>query len=824
MGSTNAGIVPVAQIASAASRDIDEAADGMSFGIHSQATNLVDLFNSSQPPLLQQLRPLGRPDLQQPWANRVAGPPLSIPHGAAARQRMRADYTPVGRFAVDPVAPSSRRSIGGLLDISPRRRLERVQDVDDPIIKGSIGAGLRVGYGNFTTIERSRVSNLQKLTGVWGAVIRVWDESQTWILILAMGAVTGWLAGFINISEQWLSDLRNGYCSAGFYLNRHFCCWLTPAPGECVDWIEWSPATGELWPWSLEYFFYVLTAIIFAVSSAVLVKNYAPYAAGSGIPEVKTILGGFVIRNFLSFWTLVVKCIGLVLAVASGLSLGKEGPLVHVACCVGNIFSNFVKKYKENEAKKRGLLSAACAAGVSVAFGAPIGGVLFSLEEVSYYFPYKTMWRSFFMAMVAAISLQLVNPFRTGKLVLFQVTYNRDWHAFELPLFILLGVLGGFYGALFIRLNVMYNSYRKTSWLKDWGIPEVAAVALFTSVVSFPFMFLRENSAEMVANLFRECSEVGVDIHGLCNDSKTIVNVASLLLAALLKILLTVMTFGIRVPAGIFLPSMAIGAVVGRALGIVVQSWQRAMPDLWIFTSCKLGIAGTECVTPGTYAMVGAAASLAGVTRMSVSLTVIMFELTGALSYVLPIMITVLVAKWVGDIYGKQGIYECLITLNGYPFLNPNEEYTHSTSAANVMTRLEDIETIATTGHTIDSLEEMLSSTKVKGFPVVTLQGSSTIGYIGRAELQFAIEKAKADGGGVGTRIGLFTDSHALDDPLLAVDFRPWVDHTPVKIHPKFPVDMLVELFKKMGLRYVLVTRNGQLLGIITKKDLLRDS
>ncbi|KAJ1336960.1 hypothetical protein BSLG_006720 [Batrachochytrium salamandrivorans] len=717
MGSTNAGIVPVAQIASAASRDIDEAADGMSFGIHSQATNLVDLFNSSQPPLLQQLRPSGRPDLQQPWANRVAGPPLSIPHGAAARQRMRADYTPVGRFAVDPVAPSSRRSIGGLLDISPRRRLERVQDMDDPIIKGSIGAGLRVGYGNFTTIERSRVSNLQKLTGVWGAVIRVWDESQTWILILAMGAVTGWLAGFINISEQWLSDLRNGYCSAGFYLNRHFCCWLTPAPGECVDWIEWSPATGELWPWSLEYFFYVLTAIIFAVSSAVLVKNYAPYAAGSGIPEVKTILGGFVIRNFLSFWTLVVKCIGLVLAVASGLSLGKEGPLVHVACCVGNIFSNFVKKYKENEAKKRGLLSAACAAGVSVAFGAPIGGVLFSLEE-----------------------------------------------------------------------------------------------------------FLGENSAEMVANLFRECSEVGVDIHGLCNDSKTIVNVASLLLAALLKILLTVMTFGIRVPAGIFLPSMAIGAVVGRALGIVVQSWQRAMPDLWIFTSCKLGIAGTECVTPGTYAMVGAAASLAGVTRMSVSLTVIMFELTGALSYVLPIMITVLVAKWVGDIYGKQGIYECLITLNGYPFLNPNEEYTHSTSAANVMTRLEDIETIATTGHTIDSLEEMLSSTKVKGFPVVTLQGSSTIGYIGRAELQFAIEKAKADGGGVGTRIGLFTDSHALDDPLLAVDFRPWVDHTPVKIHPKFPVDMLVELFKKMGLRYVLVTRNGQLLGIITKKDLLRDS
>lgn len=113
----------------------------------------------------------------------------------------------------------------------------------------------------------------------------------------------------------------------------------------------------------------------------------------------------------------MIKTITLVLAVASGLSLGKEGPLVHVACCCGNIFSYLFPKYSKNEAKKREVtsdhanplshnrmlftsakkhslkyiehcvcvfaqvLSAASAAGVSVAFGAPIGGVLFSLEE-----------------------------------------------------------------------------------------------------------------------------------------------------------------------------------------------------------------------------------------------------------------------------------------------------------------------------------------------------------------------------------------------------------------------------------------------------------
>ena len=167
---------------------------------------------------------------------------------------------------------------------------------------------------------------------------------------------------------------------------------------------------------------------------------------------MKTILGGFVIRNFLSLSTLVTKVISLILSVASGMALGKEGPLVHVACCVGEIIPSFFKKYAKNEAKKREMLSVASATGVSVAFGAPIGGVLFSLEEVSYYFPYKTMWRSFIAAMIGALSLQLVNPFRSGKLVLFQVSYNRNWNTFELPIFIFIGVVGGIYGAFFISM------------------------------------------------------------------------------------------------------------------------------------------------------------------------------------------------------------------------------------------------------------------------------------------------------------------------------------------------------------------------------------
>lgn len=93
------------------------------------------------------------------------------------------------------------------------------------------------------------------------------------------------------------------------------------------------------------------------------------------------------------------------LAVSAGLMLGKEGPLVHVACCCGRFIAQFFPKYRNNEAKMREMLSAAAAAGVSVAFGAPIGGVLFSLEEVSYYFPLKERFQ---IVIVLDISLEFL--------------------------------------------------------------------------------------------------------------------------------------------------------------------------------------------------------------------------------------------------------------------------------------------------------------------------------------------------------------------------------------------------------------------------------
>ncbi|KAJ1566287.1 hypothetical protein HK405_010423, partial [Cladochytrium tenue] len=329
------------------------------------------------------------------------------------------------------------------------RRSRQYDDIQDDGLFQE-GNGLRVWYRDYTTIdwihdyvkERVRIRRLRSVGGWRGRVLMGLDSVQAWVLILIIGVVCGVIASIIAVTELWLTDFKTGFCYTSILRRLEQCCPPVESGDSssrtCSDWVPWEsvlPIRSQfgLSPSELVFvtgsaalaLFAVLVTNLSATESRAAFsgapqKSLMYQAAGSGVPQVKTILGGFVIRGFLGLRTLVVKTGGLILAVASGLSIGQQGPLVHIACCVGNVSSRLFEKYATNEAKRREMLSAASAAGVSVAFGAPIGGVLFALEEVSYYFPSKTMWRSFFCALAAAVTLKLINPFGTGKLVMFQ--------------------------------------------------------------------------------------------------------------------------------------------------------------------------------------------------------------------------------------------------------------------------------------------------------------------------------------------------------------------------------------------------------------------
>lgn len=112
--------------------------------------------------------------------------------------------------------------------------------------------------------------------------------------------------------------------------------------------------------------------------------------------------------------------------------------------------------------------------------------------------------------------------------------------------------------------------------------------------------------------------------------------VLSLAFATILRTFLVIISYGCKVPAGIFVPSMAIGASFGRMIGILVQALHESFPNSKFFAACEPDV---PCITPGTYAFLGAGAALSGIMHITVSVVVIMFELTGALTYILPTMV-----------------------------------------------------------------------------------------------------------------------------------------------------------------------------------------
>ncbi|KAJ5172824.1 hypothetical protein N7492_005417 [Penicillium capsulatum] len=698
------------------------------------------------------------------------------------------------------------------------------------------GPGRRVGYDDFTAIdwiyeytkERQRKRLLYSSgQGVLGPVRRLLEASNIWLVLIATGVAVGIIAAAIDVATDWLADLKTGYCKSGsgggkFYLNRSFCCWGLDDYSKCIDWTPWGNALGATstgGQYTLQYISYVIFSVMCALASCVLVRKYAIYAKHSGIPEIKTILGGTVIRHFMGPWTLAIKSLGLCLSVASGLWLGKEGPLVHVACCCANIMMKPFDSLHGNEARKREVLSAAAAAGISVAFGAPIGGVLFSLEQLSYYFPDKTMWQSFVCAMVAAVTLQALNPFRTGKIVLYQVTYTRGWHRFEIIPFIMLGITGGLFGAFLIRLNMRITKWRR-SQTSSRPIVEVAVITLLTALINFPNEFMRAQNSELVQALFAECSNETYDQLGLCvSGSSALRVVAFLLMGAALAFILASLTFGLEIPAGIILPSVAIGALYGRALGIVVRMWQEAYPKAFLFSKCEPDI---PCVTPGLYAIIGAASALGGATRMTLSIVVIMFELTGALTYVIPIMIAVMLSKWCGDIFGKRGIYESWIRLNEYPFLDHRDDTTPpDVSARRVMTSVDDLSVITATGHTIGSLRNILANTTYRGFPVITETSSPILlGYITRNELSFALNYSASTAHHQLSDVTQVLFVHQpFADPGETLDLRPWMDQTPITLNSNISFLVVLRMFQRLGLRYVIFANKGVLQGLLTKKD-----
>jgi len=209
---------------------------------------------------------------------------------------------------------------------------------------------------------------------------------------------------------------------------------------------------------------------------------------------------------------------------------------------------------------------------------------------------------------------------------------------------------------------------------------------------------------------------------------------------------------------------------------------------------------------------------LAGVTRMTISLVVILFELTGALSHVLPIMISVVTAKWVADACGKDGIYSVWIAMRKYPWLPPVDYRDKGETAAKVMTPIERLVVIED-GCTLYELDNLVKKYNFHGFPVV--KNVELIGYVTRDKLRMSIELLFCqEPAPSATRRCTFTSQQlAIQEDL--EDLSDAVEEAVLQLRKEQPQELVVDMFQKLNLRQILFTYEGKLTGMVTKPDIV---
>ncbi|XP_070162948.1 H(+)/Cl(-) exchange transporter 7 [Polyergus mexicanus] len=662
-----------------------------------------------------------------------------------------------------------------------------------------------------------------------------------WFIFLLIGICTALIACFIDISIEELSSLKYG--------------WLKKYVDQCA-------IRGCLW---LPYIMWLVLNIVPVLIGAILVSYIEPVAAGSGIPQIKCYLNGVKVPRVVRIKTLAVKTIGVICTVVGGLAGGKEGPMIHSGAIVAagisqgksTTFRKDLKifKYFREDHEKRDFVSGGAASGVSAAFGAPIGGVLFSIEEGTSFFNQSLTWRTFFASMITTFTLNVVLSTYHGHLG--DLSYpgllnlgkfeSIPYQIYEIPLFMIMGTFGGLLGALWNHVNYKITCFRLRFVTQKWlKVIEALLVAILSATMGFLMiyfindckplgndptkfpvqMYCAEGQYSAVASLWFQTSESSV--RSLFHDPKGSHNDITLAVFVILYFFLAAATFGLSMSSGLFIPSLLIGSAWGRLIGSALS---RICPDC-------------EVLDPGKYALLGAAAQLGGVVRMTISLTAILIEATQGISFGLPVIIVLIMAKWVGDFF-NEGIYDIHTQMAGIPLLPwESPPLSNNIYASEIMSHpIVALKTVENVGHIV----ELLKCVTFNGFPVVDPPSSDQAeinsygrfrGLILRSQLIVLLKNRVfneySEIWEKSLSIKMFRNEYPRyptieqvaitdEEKTYTIDLRHFMNPSPYTLQHSATLPRTFRLFRALGLRHVpVVNDTNEVIGIITRKDVAR--
>jgi H+/Cl- antiporter ClcA len=579
-------------------------------------------------------------------------------------------------------------------------------------------------------------------------------------------------------------------------------------------------------PWALGYVVWLCYCFGFAYIAASCGNYISKDAEGSGIPEMKAIIGGAEIPKYLSYKTLASKTVGLIAATAAGLSIGREGPFLHISCIFADKISKlpFFNNLVNPEMKKQ-ILSIAVAVGVSVTFGCPIGGLLFSIEVTATFYNVGNLWKALYAATLCCMTFDLLDTENVGKLISSRHYADATVGPQLIPFFCE-GLLFGCIGSLFVYITgriIYFKKWNPSFFLCNRYIQTFCACFICATLL-FSFEVFDLGDRGVISAMFKPESIK----QSLGDDA-----LFSMVVYICGKYFMTFMSITCPIPCGVFTPIFAFGAVLGRLFGEYSHS-------LMIETH------------PGVYALVGAACLTSSVTH-TISVIVIVFELSGQISY-LPFMLVGVLTSYAVATLMSSNIYDLLITLKKIPYLaliKNNEIY--SRCAKDVMIdvpSLKSVSSLQTIWHTVT-----LCAKELKTIPVIDASGflvgeKSVRKLIALIHSEYAkirlqlvnmefydkyfvlLNEIIADERDVidmdnSFKIlqGFIKDDVLHDSQLRAMwkkkavlEFEDDCEVTPFTISEATGISKVHYLFVALNLRQIYVTHRGQLSGVITRE------
>ncbi|KAK3037747.1 hypothetical protein RJ639_031118 [Escallonia herrerae] len=530
---------------------------------------------------------------------------------------------------------------------------------------------------------------------------------------------------------------------------------------------------------SLDYEYYLAFAayagcnVSLAICAAVLCAYIAPAAAGSGIPEVKAYLNGVDAHSILAPSTLFVKIFGSVFGVAAGFVVGKEGPMVHTGSCIANLLGQGGSRkyhltwkwlrYFKNDRDRRDLITCGAAAGVAAAFRAPVGGVLFALEEAA-------SWSLSLCLCVRGPAFKVLLVIIVSLLTSC-CSYGLPWFANCTP--------------CPIGLEDECPTIGRSGNYKNFQCPpghynDLASLVLNTN-------------DDAIRNLFS-------------STNKNEFHLSTLYGFFAAMYFLGIITYGIAVPAGLFIPVILAGASYGRLVGTLLGS--------------------VSNLDVGLFAVLGAASFLGGTMRMTVSLCVILLELTNNLLMLPLVMLVLLISKTVADCFNK-GVYDQIVKMKGLPYLEAHAEpYMRQLVAGDVVSG----PLMAFSGvEKVGNIVHALNMTKHNGFPVIDEPPFSyapeLCGLVLRSHLLVLLKGKKFTKQRVLSRMEILKRFHAFDfakagsgkglkiedleinedEMEMYVDLHPITNTSPYTVVETMSLAKAAVLFRELGLRHLCV-------------------